>query len=68
MSKMKKKSKLQQYMTNFFRLLSLAMIPIAASVPSVSVLHFVACNNVDLQSIINVYNFLWNLAHCAVKN
>jgi len=37
MSKTRKKSKLQQYMTNFFRLLSLAMIPIAASVPSVSV-------------------------------
>ncbi|GFG37145.1 hypothetical protein Cfor_00395 [Coptotermes formosanus] len=41
MSKMRKKSKLQQYMTHFFRLLSLAMIPVAASVPSCLSLYWV---------------------------
>lgn len=41
MSKIRKKSKLQEYVTHFFRLFSIAMIPIAASVPSCLNLYWV---------------------------
>ncbi|PNF30632.1 Mitochondrial inner membrane protein COX18 [Cryptotermes secundus] len=41
MSKIRKKSKLQQYVTHFFRLFSIATIPIAASVPSCLNLYWV---------------------------
>ncbi|KAG8221938.1 hypothetical protein J437_LFUL002497 [Ladona fulva] len=37
MTKIKEPTKFQKYLTNFFRVLSIAMIPIAANVPTVSI-------------------------------
>lgn len=64
MSKMRKKSKLQQYMTHFFRLLSLAMIPIAASVPSCLNLYWMTSSAYGLvQNLVLLSPRVKRLAH-----